>query len=312
MSKFISGILGHAIGDAMGVPLEFSTREECIEESVINMIGYGAHDVPKGTWSDDTSMELAIMDSFIQKNQFDYDDIMQKFNEYVNEDKYTPNCKMFDIGRTVLRALLDYNNRLTTATNSTMNTEIDNGNGTLMRIFPVVYYAYFNKLNDEQVQVLIDKHSGMTHNHNISKMACYIYTSYLIEILNEKSINEAYKNIREKDYSIYGEVTISKFDRIINNDIYSNSLEEIKSTSFVVDTLEAVLWVIHNTINYKQAIIGAINLGGDTDTIGAITGSIAGVLYGRDNIPDDWCEDLIMKDYIVDMAKKYENKLKDL
>ena len=312
MSKFLGGVLGHAIGDAMGVPLEFSIREKCMQNPVTKMIGYGAHDVPAGSWSDDTSMELAIMDSFINKNCFDYEDIMNNFYKYANEGAFTPEDKLFDIGRTILRAIADYKRGLASVTSSTRNTEMDNGNGTLMRIFPVVYYAYYFKLSDSEIIELVDKHSGMTHNHDISKMACYIYTKYLIDILDGKTKEDAYLNIQKNDYSYYNEDTIKKFDRILNNKIYEYDLAEISSTAFVVATLEAVLWVVHNTNNYKQSIIGAINLGNDTDTVGAITGSITGVLYGLDEIPKEWLNTLIKKDYIIELSTKFEMKLKEI
>ena len=85
MSKYVDGIIGHAIADAMGVPTEFCIREKLQRNKVTDMVGYGSHDVPAGTWSDDTTMEIALIDSYINKGEFDYDDIMVCFYHWLNE-----------------------------------------------------------------------------------------------------------------------------------------------------------------------------------------------------------------------------------
>ena len=86
-------------------------------------------------------------------------------------------------------------------------------------------------------------------------------------------------------------------------------MNEIKSTGYVVDTLEASLWVTLNAKNYKEGIIGAINLGGDTDTIGAITGSMVGIIYGYDDIPEEWKKDLVKREYLEELSNKFESVL---
>lgn len=84
MSKIIDGLIGFVVGDAMGVPVEFSMREKMFINPVTDMIGYGSHNVPAGTWSDDTSMTIALIDSINNKNKIDYDDIMNNFKAWVN------------------------------------------------------------------------------------------------------------------------------------------------------------------------------------------------------------------------------------
>ena len=79
----------------MGVPVEFCIREKLLSHPVTDMIGYGSHPVPEGFWSDDTSMEIALIDSFNTKGKFDYDDIMLKFNNWVNYGEYTPSGEVF-------------------------------------------------------------------------------------------------------------------------------------------------------------------------------------------------------------------------
>ena len=121
---------------------------------------------------------------------------------------------------------------------------------------------------------------------------------------------DAYNAIKKLDYSSYGEDTINVFERILKNDINKYKLEDISSSGYVVDTWEAVLWMLLNTNNYKQAIIGCINLGNDTDTIAAICGSLAGIIYGYNNIPQEWINGLIKIGYLNEIIEKFTDVMK--
>lgn len=108
MLKIKNGIIGHAIGDAMGVPVEFRNRQELFKNPVTDMVGYGTYSVPAGTWSDDTSMEIATIDSFIEKGNFECENIMKKFSNWINQGDYTPYGKAFGVGRTCIQAIRRY------------------------------------------------------------------------------------------------------------------------------------------------------------------------------------------------------------
>ena len=147
MSKFVDCIIGHAIGDAMGVPTEFCIRERLLEHPVTEMISSDKTGQPAGSWSDDTSMEICTIDSFIQKGNWDYSDIMSKWLEWINEAKYTANNETFDVGRTCLRAIRNFSLG-TEPLKCGLDSEVSNGNGSLMRILPVALYSYYKKLNE--------------------------------------------------------------------------------------------------------------------------------------------------------------------
>ena len=136
-----------------------------------------------------------------------------------------------------------------------------------------------------------------------------MYVKYCLYLLNGMNKHEAYAAIKKLDYSSYGEDSIVAYDRILNNDISKYKLDDISSSGYVVDTWEAVLWMLLNTSSYKQAIIGCINLGNDTDTIAAICGSLAGIIYGYDNIPHEWINGLIKLDYLNVMFEKFDETL---
>ena len=304
--KVKDAIIGHAIGDAFGVPLEFRERESLINNPVTEMTEFGSHHVPKGCWSDDTSMEIATIDSFIEKRKFDYDDIMQKFAKWFKEGAYSATGFAFDIGTTCGFAINNYKHG-TKALECGLNDIYSNGNGSLMRILPVALYCYYQNLKEEEIVELTNNISSLTHNHSISKLGCLIYVRYIMFLLQGLSKENAYLNIKALDYlKYYDEETINLYNRILKNNINEYNIDAIKSTGYVISSLEASLWVILNTNNFKDAIIKAANLGGDADTISAITGSMAGIIYGLDNIPQHWLESLLKKDYLLDLATKFE------
>lgn len=305
MSKFIDSILAHAIGDAMGVPTEFCIREKLQANPVTKMIGYGQHNVPAGSWSDDTSMEIATIDSFINKEKFDYEDIMNNFYCWLHDAKYTSGDEVFDAGRTCIQSIINFSNGMKPL-ESGQESMSSNGNGSLMRILPVALYSYYKKLNDEEIIKLTNEMSSLTHAHEISRLGCYIYVRYVMLLLDGLTKYDAYTKMQELDYSSYSDESLEKYNRILTGNIKKIKLDDISSRGYVVDTLEASLWclLIHN--NYEDTILEAINLGNDTDTVAAIAGSMAGILYGVDSIPNEWLNNLLKKDYLIELATKFE------
>ena len=304
-----AGIIGLAIGDAMGVPIEFFKREDLLKNPVTTMLGEQSHFVPKGSWSDDTSLNLALIDSINNKKCIDLYDISRNFIEWGENGKYTPTGKMFGIGRTTLKAIARMERGDIELEKCGGDTESENGNGSLMRILPVAYYCFSMKYNDNELYDLVKSISSLTHAHEISIMGCYIYVKFALELLDGKEIKTAYKNIKKLKYQYFSDYCKNIYSRIIKGNIGKLKLEEIKSSGYVVDTLEATLWTLLNTKSYNQAIIGSINLGGDADTIGACTGGLAGIYYGIDSINRNWQDDLLKYDYICDLCNKFNEVL---
>lgn len=308
MSKFVDAIIGHAVGDAMGVPTEFCIREYLLKHPVKDMIESDKTGQPAGSWSDDTSMEIATIDSFIKNKKFDYEDIMIKWEEWINQAKYTANNETFDVGRTCLRAIYNHSSGLEPL-ECGIDGEQSNGNGSLMRILPVALYSYYKNLNEQEIIKLTNEMSSLTHKHEISKLGCYIYVRYIMFLLDGQNKDAAYESIKSIDYSSYSDYSISKYNRILKNNIRNYNIDEISSSGYVVDTLECALWILLNADNYKDTIIATTNIGNDTDTIGAIAGSMAGIIYGYDSIPKEWLDKLMRKEYLIDLALNFEKLL---
>lgn len=302
--KFTKSMISFAIGDAIGVPVEFNSRETLKNIPICDMEEYGAHYQPLDTWSDDTSMTLATTLSIIEKNNIDYNDIMNNFVKWYEKAKFTATDKCFDIGITCSSALYNFNGN--NAPECGLSDVRSNGNGSLMRMLPIAFYCYYKKLTNEQIYVLVKNILSLTHSHEISILGCYIYTKYIMFLLDGNDKFESYKMLKQVDYNMFSVETINIYNRILKKDIYKLRNKEIKSSGYVVDSLEAVLWVILNTNDFSSSILTAVNLGEDTDTIGAITGSISGLIYNFEDIPSKWIENLKKKDYLIELSNRFE------
>lgn len=301
-----SGLIGFAIGDALGVPVEFIDRESLTRRTIKDMIGFGSHHVPEGTWSDDTSMTIATMDSICEKNDLNFDDIMQKYCSWFQHANYTATGLLFDIGIGTQKALTSYYCHKTSAIESGETDIRNNGNGSLMRMLPIVYYLHCAGFSEEKNVEFINHYSSLTHGHEISRLGCKIYYDYMHALLNGSSKEEAFKNLQSIDYSkYYSQDSIYEYQRILNGRLIDVNITSIESSGYIVSTLEACLWTVLHSHDYEEALIKAVNLGNDTDTIGAITGSIAGTLYGVDSIPNRWISQLRKLEYLKELSQRF-------
>ena len=313
LDKLKSVMIGHAVGDALGVPVEFASREEIAQSPVTDMEGFGTYPYPAGTWSDDTSMSLAALDS-LASGTINWDEIMDNFGKWLDDGEYTPSGEAFDIGRTCLNAIIRYFTKGTKATESGGTDERSNGNGSLMRIHPFALYEFFNGTFDINN---IHTASALTHAHERSKMACGIYAFVLWELLNSPSKAAVIRGLSKAKHFYQGYDEMKSYYKMLFRRIGLTELhfedpdtfervkrEEIKSSGYVVDTIEAAIWCLLNTKTYKECVLMAVNLGEDTDTVAAIAGGLAGALYGYENIPQEWRDTLIKKDYIEELCKR--------
>ena len=358
--NIFGGILGLAVGDALGVPVEFQSRKSLRQNPVTNMRGCGTYDQPPGTWSDDTSLALCLLDGLTQKGLRntddsdlplpDYTDIMQRFISWRDEGKYTAHDDVFDIGIVTGKALKRFKNG-----NEPLKcggtSEHDNGNGSLMRILPIaLYFPAIDKLYHGQGPSSCREHyvflspyvhdiSSLTHAHKRCQVACGLYAtivrmlldkSYLAKLKTHTSgychcgscvvidLKSAIHSGLEEGKRIYEFLDrdddkyldeLAHYKRLFKRDFATLPEEEINSSGYVVDTLEAALWCLLNTDNYRDCVLKAVNLGNDTDTVAAIAGGLAGVYYGVDAIPKEWLNQLVRANYIKELCEKFHRSL---
>jgi ADP-ribosyl-[dinitrogen reductase] hydrolase len=305
-----NALLGLSVGDALGVPVEFLARHELLKEPVTGMREFGSHPVPAGTWSDDSSLTFCLAESLCKG--YDLNDIGNNFVKWCYGGFWTPHGNVFDIGMTTGRSI----DRIKKGIKPEFCGEMDeysNGNGSLMRVLPLAFYIKDLPLTERYK--MVKEVSSLTHAHVRSVLACFIYLEYAIHLLNGKNKSEAYHDMQETVNSFLAATEINpaeieRFERILKKDISTYEESKIYGSGYVIHTLEASLWCLLVSDNYKDSVLKAVNLGEDTDTTAAVTGGLAGILYGIDQIPPDWLDALARKDDIIHLAERLEMSLK--
>lgn len=308
---WLNGVMGVVIGDALGCPVQFMEREELKERGLVTqMEGHGTYDMPAGTWTDDSSLTLATLASIKELNEIDLEDIMNRFVDWYERGVYTPFGEAFDIGNTCSAAIENYelDRNVATCGENAANT---NGNGSLMRILPACLYVYDADLPEEEALEIVHAVSGLTHNHLRSKIACGLYYFCICAILEGTgSLNERLQSGLDQGFAFYQkELTnwteVSYYRRLRDLDEFAKVAESgIKSTGYVVDTLEAAIWSLVTTGSFKECELKAVNLADDSDTIGAIAGGLAGLYYGYEKMPKEWLGTICCREWIEELCQR--------
>lgn len=313
---WLDGVMGLIVGDALGVPVQFMYREEIATREaglVKGMESGGIFNMPAGTWSDDGSMALATLDSIVQNKRIDLKDIMECFCSWELDGKYTQYGEAFDQGNTCTTAIYNYiQDRNVDMCGCT--GESSNGNGSLMRILPACIFIALDTESSEDVKMdSIHKVSGLTHNHQRSKMACGLYYSMVKALIGSKE-NQSLKSVLQSGIDdglrYYGQDVsnlkeMAYFARVFHLDkLQLLEDSEIKSSGYVIDTIEAAVWCLITTDSLKECLLKAVNLGDDTDTVAAVAGGLAGLFYGVEAIPGEWLNVMNQKEYVERLCEK--------
>jgi ADP-ribosylglycohydrolase len=309
LNRIKDALLGVAIGDALGVPVEFRSRSDIQKNPVTDMRGYGTYNVPAGTWSDDSSLTFCLAEALTQN--FDLNVIGENFVQWLRHNYWTAHGVVFDVGITTRAAI----NNVAAGTPPEFAGglyEDENGNGSLMRILPLVFHIK-NKAIDERYQ-FTKLVSSITHGHIRSVIACFYYLEFARLLLDNEDKFSIYKRLKTDIPEFLNKLSInpkevSLFDSLLKADIYELPAESIYSSGYVLHTLKASIWCLLTTDTYKDAVLKAVNLGEDTDTTAAVTGGLAGLLYGYENIPATWLALLARRTDIEDLAGRVAVKL---
>lgn len=301
-------LFGVAVGDALGVPVEFRSRVELLKEPVTGMRGFGTHQQPPGTWSDDSSLTFCLAEALTEG--FDLNVIGQNFVRWHRKGYWSAHGKIFDIGGITWRALSRIHSGVAPELAGD-DGDWSNGNGSLMRILPLLFYIA-GKPPAERYR-LTQQVSALTHRHVRSVISCFICLEFAGYILSGMDKNEAYTSLRSVTPGLLESVGVSQeeikhFDRILRRNIFSLPPEEIASDGYVVHTLEAALWCVMKTSSYQKAVLKAVNLGRDTDTTAAVAGGLAGLLYGYESIPEEWISVIARRREIEKLAERLEQR----
>ncbi|MCR5260200.1 MAG: ADP-ribosylglycohydrolase family protein, partial [Desulfovibrio sp.] len=300
-------LLGLAVGDATGVPFEFLQRGTFKAES---MQGGGAHGQPAGTWSDDTALALAFADS-LRSGGFDAEQAGRNFQDWLYKAEFTARGEVFDVGSATRTAILRMRQGVQPE-QAGGTGEYDNGNGSLMRIAPIVP-ALLDVKEPEARYEAVRRASSLTHAHPLACACCFVFAEYLRLLSLGWDRDTGYRRLCA-DFAdgfpfIEGEV-LAKLGRVLDGSLPYVLEPEIQSGGFVLHTLEAALWCLLNSDSYEETVLKAVGLGRDADTTACVAGAIAAVCWGRDSIPADWVEGLAGRDELLRIARKAAEQIR--
>lgn len=271
--RAIGAMLGLAIGDALGTTLEFSARDS--KPRLTDMVGGGPFKLEPGQWTDDTAMALALMDSLSSNPQLDEADLMRRFAAWHEEGTYSCTGTCFDIGSTVRAALARFKASGNPFAGSA--APMSAGNGSLMRLAPVAIRHWRARATLRDVAA---RQSRTTHGAPEAVDACIAFAEVLADAIEGRPRSQV---MRARDYPYAG-----KIGPIMAGSWRGKNRGDIGSSGYVAHSLEAALWCVGRTGSFGDAVIMAANLGDDADTTAAITGQLAGAMYGAGGISKTW------------------------
>lgn len=297
-----AALLGAAVGDALGVPVEFAGRSARKNDPVTDMREYGTHHQPAGTWSDDTSMIVATMAGLLQAGTWSPDAAMKEFSRWLNEAAHTPHGSVFDVGNATRAAIHRFDSGIA-ALECGGTSEGSNGNGSLMRILPIgLAYA-----NDPDLVEKASAASALTHAHERSRMCCAFYCLIVSELFHGELLPEATRFAWETMTHRweFSEKERGTFEGWRPEILSERKEDAIGSSGHVIDTLEAALWTNARHDNYADTVLAAVNLGDDTDTTGCVAGGLAGLIHGEKAIPEEWRQVLAKREDLIYLAERW-------
>ncbi|BAM05208.1 ADP-ribosylglycohydrolase family protein [Phycisphaera mikurensis] len=278
-------LLGHAVGDALGVPVEFAGRDARDRDPVTGMRAYGTHHQPAGTWSDDHSLTLASAVALTERG-WDLHAMADEFTGWLFRGKHLPRGSVFDVGGATREAISKLD-RGVKPEEAGGTRESSNGNGSLMRMAPAALFCAGD--TPEGRRLRITNASRLTHGHPRTLAVCALYAEIVATLVAgsdlPSSLDAARSRLAPVFYSRYAEEE-PHLHKLMTADFATLPRSEISGSGYVVHTLEAALWCCLNfPDDYATPVLAAVNLGLDTDTTGAVTGSLAGLIHGETRLP---------------------------
>jgi ADP-ribosyl-[dinitrogen reductase] hydrolase len=288
-NRALGAFIGLAVGDAIGTTLEFEDRDA--KPPVYNMWGGGPFDLLPGQWTDDTSMALCLADSLIACGGLDERDLMERFCRWYESGENSSTGACFDIGITTRNALEQF--RRTGDPIAGPTDARTGGNGSVMRLAPVAV-RYWN--DPERLRDVSRRQSYVTHGAAEAVDACEALSTVLASLIEGKPL----RDVLSASYGPY----CSGVQAVMEESYRGKARSAIRSSGYVIHTLEAALWCVSETTTFRDAVLLAVNLGDDADTVGAVTGQIAGAAYGLAAIPEEWLNQLAWNERLVQISER--------
>jgi ADP-ribosylglycohydrolase len=313
-SRIKGSIFGVAVVDALGGPVEFQPRGSF--QPVTHFMHNDTFDVPPGTWTDDTSMTLCLAQSLIASNgNFIPQAAIRNYIKWYENGYLSAIDECFDIGSGTRQALMIWKHYFDRSPDireddpsgheggqpqidKALKREMFCGNGSLMRVAPIGL-VYFRDMDRALSYAALS--SDATHPYPTCAECCRIYTGLIVRAMNGASKEDLAKEFAS---IVFTDVKVKqRLDRYSSLSDWENTDEDdIKSSGYVLSTLEAALWAFFTTSTFESGAVKVVNLGDDADTVGAVYGGLAGAYYGIQQIPAEWIAGLQKKDVVEEIA----------
>jgi len=287
--RAIGALLGLAVGDALGTTLEFKERD--CSDLLVDMVGGGPFGLEPGQWTDDTAMALALADSLLENDDLDERDLMGRFVEWWRNGRYSCTSRCFDIGTTTKHSLDRW--LKTNDPNSGSTDPSTAGNGSLMRLAPVAIRHWKDR---HQLGDVAARQSRTTHAAPEAIDACKGFANILADAIAGKPRSEVLSTSSQGLSETIASIIVGSWR--------GKHRSQIRSSGYVLHTLEAAIWSVARTTDFKSAVLLAANLGEDADTTAAVAGQLAGALYGASGIPEAWRQKVAWSDKIQELARR--------
>ena len=305
MNKYTGSLLGLAIGDALGAPIEFSKPDKF--EPINDFVGGGHFKLKPGEFTDDTSLALCLAESLSRCKGFDAKDQMETYWKWFVDGHLSVGEKAVGVGQTTMRAILTF--KKTGEPFSTVTNPRSAGNGSIMRLAPVPLFYLDDPLKAIEMS---GESSRTTHPSQITIDACKYFGGLIWGALNGIDKKELLSPYYSPVNGYFDDNEMSEELRPVAEGSFKiKNPPEIIGAGYVVQSLEAALWAFYNSDSYEEGVLKAVNLGNDADTTGAICGQLAGAYYGQDGIPDRFKDKIVMKELILSYAAGLYDKQKE-
>ncbi len=296
--RYTGSLIGLAVGDALGAPVEFLARGTF--PKITEYQEGGRFNLQIGEYTDDTAMMLCLAQSLIEKSGMDQKDQLSKYLNWYQQGYMSATGRSIGCGKNTLGSLYRFMSKNCSECGNKKMKKMA-GNGSIMHLAPVaLFYADNLKLAME----MSAKSSYTTHGLAICADASMVLSGLIIGAVNGKSKEELLSCSYAKElfdcldnYTFHEEV-----ERVIEGSYKDKSRDQISSSGYVINTLESALWAFYHTNSFEEGLILVVNLGHDSDTVGAVYGQLAGSYYGIEAIPERFKRNLMNYDLIEKMA----------
>jgi ADP-ribosyl-[dinitrogen reductase] hydrolase len=304
-TKPVHGALfGLAIGDALGVPVEFKKREELKGRRVTDFEGFQTHNQPPGTFSDDSSLTFCLAESLCLG--YDLNDMGQRFVKWYFESYWTAGGEVFGVGKSTEDSITRLRDGVSPLQSGNYADDCY-GNGSLMRILPLLFYI--KDFDIEERYRIIREVAVITHGSVRTILACFYYLEFALELLNgAHRLHAIFITMHRVSAFIKGrnlpDKEVEIFAPLLRGGIIAQSVDDIDTIHHAHLTIQAAIYCFHKTYSYEEAVLMAVNLGDDTDTTASVTGALAGIYYGFDSIPKKWINGIRRSGDINDLCNR--------